>query len=250
MLARLRLSVPWLLVILLVACLGPIAVHGAVDPDSSADVRLANASRQQSTTTGAPEPVEVTTTVKKSSGGGAAGDEKREGAPSTTVTTTTSTTASGSTSTTARPGAPTTAPGGPGATATTAGPAAPATPIDEVLLLVNAARAAAPVPCPPLTVDAALARAAQAHSDDMANRTYLDHVNPEGQDPKARAEEQGYTGTAVGENIAQGYPDAAAVMEAWMASDGHRGNIEKCEYTVIGIGVNDDGWYWTQVFGL
>ena len=92
--------------------------------------------------------------------------------------------------------------------------------------------------------------AAQTHTDDMAARGYMDHVTPEGQDPAARAQAAGYTGSGVGENIAQGYPDAASVVAGWMASDGHRKNIENCSYTVIGIAYNANGWYWTQVFGL
>jgi uncharacterized protein YkwD len=84
----------------------------------------------------------------------------------------------------------------------------------------------------------------------MAMRQYLDHVTPEGQEPKDRADAQGYAGEGVGENIAQGYPDAQTAMDAWMESDGHRDNIENCAYTVTGIGVNANGWYWTQVFGL
>jgi uncharacterized protein YkwD len=114
--------------------------------------------------------------------------------------------------------------------------------------LVNIARSNAG--CDPLTVDDRLAMAAQLHSDDMAARQYMDHVNPEGQDPSARAAAQGYTGAGIGENIAQGYPDPVAVMEGWMNSEGHRANIENCDYTVIGVGVNETGWYWTQLFGM
>jgi uncharacterized protein YkwD len=84
----------------------------------------------------------------------------------------------------------------------------------------------------------------------MSARNYMDHVNPEGQDPAARAAAQGYTGAGIGENIAQGYPDPVAVMEGWMNSEGHRANIENCDYTVIGVGVNETGWYWTQLFGM
>ena len=37
--------------------------------------------------------------------------------------------------------------------------------------------------------------------------------------------------------------------QAWMDSEGHRRNILNCDITAIGVGVNSDGWYWTQNFG-
>lgn len=56
----------------------------------------------------------------------------------------------------------------------------------------------------------------------------------------------------VGENIAYGYPTAAAVMKAWMHSTGHRKNILNKRFTKIGIGMarSADGTpYWVQDFG-
>ena len=54
------------------------------------------------------------------------------------------------------------------------------------------------------------------------------------------------------ENIAAGQPTVTAVMDAWMASPGHKANILNCAYTDIGVGyaVNSSGTpYWTQDFG-
>jgi uncharacterized protein YkwD len=84
----------------------------------------------------------------------------------------------------------------------------------------------------------------------MAANDYFDHTSQDGRSPTDRAAEQGYEG-GVGENIAAGYPDADAVMEGWMNSEGHRANILNCDYDVIGIGVADrDGTlYWVQNFG-
>ena len=46
----------------------------------------------------------------------------------------------------------------------------------------------------------------------------------------------GYTfDTSMGENIAYGYPTAAAVVQGWLNSAGHRGNIEYGGYVVSGI---------------
>ena len=58
--------------------------------------------------------------------------------------------------------------------------------------------------------------------------------------------------STVGENVAYGYSSGQAVTDAWMASPGHRANILKPEYRVIGIGAAQDAqgrWYAAQVFG-
>jgi uncharacterized protein YkwD len=82
----------------------------------------------------------------------------------------------------------------------------------------------------------------------MAANDYFDHTSPDGTTPQDRAEAEGFT-SPVGENIAVGYPTANDVMAGWMDSEGHRANILNCAYTVIGVGLNEDGWYWTQMFG-
>ncbi|WP_369131110.1 CAP domain-containing protein [Modestobacter roseus] len=129
-------------------------------------------------------------------------------------------------------------------------PAAPAAAGTEqrVLDLVNAERATAG--CPAVIADPALAGVARAHSADMRDRDYFSHIDPDGQDPFARARAAGIQ-TARAENIAYGQPDAAAVMAAWMASPGHRANILNCELGTLGVGVAEGagGPWWTQLFG-
>ena len=57
-----------------------------------------------------------------------------------------------------------------------------------------------------------------------------------------------------GENIAAGQPSAEAAFTDWMASPGHRANIERAGFRRIGVGyqpgvVGDPyGHYWTQMF--
>ena len=58
-----------------------------------------------------------------------------------------------------------------------------------------------------------------------------------------------------GENIAAGYSGALSVFNAWLASDGHRANIEDPEWTHHGVGYAftpaDPGQYldyWTHNF--
>lgn len=118
----------------------------------------------------------------------------------------------------------------------------------EVVELTNAERAAAG--CGAVEVDDRLAAAARGHSEDMAERDFFDHVNPDGEDPWDRARAAGYD-WAASENIAWGYRTAADVVDGWMNSDGHRRNLLNCDVVAIGVGVADSsrGPYWTQMFG-
>ena len=119
-----------------------------------------------------------------------------------------------------------------------------------VLDLVNAQRAGAG--CKPLAVNATLVTVARAHSTDMATRGFFSHDNPDGLSPFDRMRRAGYNGSTMGENIAAGYATAAAVMDAWMKSPGHRANILNCRFAEIGIGYAAGGpyrTYWTQDFG-
>jgi uncharacterized protein YkwD len=119
-----------------------------------------------------------------------------------------------------------------------------------VLTLVNSERAKAG--CSAVTANSTLTSVARAHSADMAKRGYFSHTNPDGASPFDRMRAAGYNGRLMGENIAAGYRTAAAVMDGWMNSSGHRANILKCGYREIGIGFvtgGSYGTYWTQVFG-
>lgn len=55
---------------------------------------------------------------------------------------------------------------------------------------------------------------------------------------------------ASGENIAAGSSTAAATMNQWMNSAGHRANILGASYKSIGIGCfeQDGMWFWVQIF--
>ncbi|HYJ79462.1 MAG TPA: CAP domain-containing protein [Longimicrobiaceae bacterium] len=114
----------------------------------------------------------------------------------------------------------------------------------EVARLVNAHRAR--IGCPALEWDALAAQAAQRHTDDMVRRSYFAHVSPEGQGPGERLRAQGAAWRAVAENIASGQETAAEVVRGWLASAGHRRNIEGCNYTRQGVGYARGRW--THVF--
>jgi uncharacterized protein YkwD len=130
--------------------------------------------------------------------------------------------------------------------ASTARPTAAPSVTAEVVRLTNVERAKAG--CGALRIDARLSAAAQEHSADMATRDYFSHISPDGQTPWDRAREAGYPSPSA-ENIAMGYPTAAAVVAGWMASDGHRANILNCSSHAVGVGYDPRGNYWTQLFG-
>lgn len=123
----------------------------------------------------------------------------------------------------------------------------------NVLKLTNAERAKAG--CPALKFDAALAKAAQRHSADMAGHDFVGHVGSNGSTMVTRARAAGYTGwSSLAENVAAGQKTAAAVVNSWMRSPGHRANILNCSLEHLGVGyVKKPGsqyrTYWTQDFG-
>ncbi|MDO0936900.1 CAP domain-containing protein [Streptomyces sp. DG2A-72] len=118
----------------------------------------------------------------------------------------------------------------------------------EVLKLVNQERAK--VGCSPVSANSALAELARDFSDAMAALGFFDHTDPNGATPWDRAEAAGIADLG-GENIARGQADAAAVMEAWMNSPGHKANILNCDFKTLGVGVHlgPGGPWWTQDFG-
>jgi uncharacterized protein YkwD len=113
-----------------------------------------------------------------------------------------------------------------------------------------------------------LARAAQGHSSDMAEEDYFSHVAPNGETPLERIRASGYLsnpldGYVVGENIAWGtlwLATPRAIVEAWMASPGHRANILDASFRDTGVGVSPHapaslaegqaGALYTQDFGV
>ncbi|KUN96240.1 CAP domain-containing protein [Streptomyces caeruleatus] len=118
----------------------------------------------------------------------------------------------------------------------------------EVLQLVNQERAQ--VGCSAVSANSSLTALAENFSEDMAARGFFDHTDPSGASPWDRAAKAGITDLG-GENIARGQADAAAVMDAWMNSPGHKANILNCDFKTLGVGVHfgAGGPWWTQDFG-
>lgn len=108
-----------------------------------------------------------------------------------------------------------------------------------------------------LAIDPGLSRVARDHSQDMVNRGFFDHVNPDGEAPRDRLRLAGYTCTKMsGENIYQNNlysrvtirgnqktydwnsPEhiAETTVSGWMNSPGHRQNILQKSYSRTGLG--------------
>ena len=116
---------------------------------------------------------------------------------------------------------------------------------DQVIALVNKERAAQGLE--PMYALPALNQAAIVRSGELVKS--FSHTRPDGRPCYSILEDNGIAWMAVGENIAAGYSDPAEVMDGWMHSDGHRGNILG-DFSYIGVGVvEQDGMlYWTQEF--
>lgn len=102
----------------------------------------------------------------------------------------------------------------------------------DVFDLLNAERQRAGLA--PLELDDSLSQGARQWSRRMATEDFFEHD----------------TSGNFAENIAFGYPDAAAVHGGWMDSEGHRRNRMNAGYSTYGVGVHEQGGtiYYTERF--
>jgi uncharacterized protein YkwD len=123
---------------------------------------------------------------------------------------------------------------------------------ETVLAAANAARAEQGVPA--LLEDAGLQGVAQAYAEDLAARQTLDegHVDPQGNDPFARATAAGVD-YAQEEVIAYNSEGAAPIVDQWLTStEGHREALLNPANTLVGTGVAvsaDGSTYAVQLYG-
>ncbi|WP_197085201.1 CAP domain-containing protein [Saccharothrix sp. ST-888] len=151
--------------------------------------------------------------------------------------------------------APSSSPSAPATQAPAPAPAQPgsdANAVQQVLSLINQARAAQGLPA--YTITAGLTRSAEAHNQQMAGGCGMSHQCPGEAELGDRETAQGIQWNAVGENIGEGGPVSSASQDiAAMAvsltqdmlnetppNDGHRKNILSSEFTHIGIAVYRD----------
>jgi uncharacterized protein YkwD len=132
---------------------------------------------------------------------------------------------------------------------------------EEILRLVNLARAAGRTcgstsyaAAPALRWNDVLFNAAGAHSTDMAASNYFSHTSQDGRDPGQRITGAGYAWRAYGENIAAGQTSAQAVVDGWLASPGHCANIMNDSYVDMATACVASGsaaykTYWTMDLG-
>lgn len=98
---------------------------------------------------------------------------------------------------------------------------------------------------------------AEKKLQDMFTKQYFEHVSPSGVGISDLGQQIGYEYILIGENLALGNFDGdKALVDAWMASQGHRDNILNKRYTEIGVAVGRgtyEGrsvWIAVQHFGL
>jgi len=98
-----------------------------------------------------------------------------------------------------------------------------------------------------------LDRAALAHAQDMAARSYIGHKGSDRSMPADRAARSGYAWASIAENVAAGQTTADEVVNTWLASPGHCANLMNPRYSDMGIAyavnpASEKGVYWAQVF--
>ena len=102
----------------------------------------------------------------------------------------------------------------------------------------------------PFVYNETLAGTARAHSQDMIDRNFVSHTNPDGEDPFDRMRDNGLSFSMAAENIAAGQRTPEEVVNSWMNSEGHRANIlGDCKELGVGLALGGSyGYYWTQCF--
>jgi uncharacterized protein YkwD len=111
-----------------------------------------------------------------------------------------------------------------------------------IVCLVNVERTSRGQPV--LRRDGDLSQAARGHAVDMARHDFFDHVSPNGDTLSDRLRQAGYgrpgDGWRAGEDLGWGTGDRAtpnALVDAWLASPGHRRILLSGSYREIGVGV-------------
>jgi uncharacterized protein YkwD len=111
----------------------------------------------------------------------------------------------------------------------------------EASLLARVNRVRTERHLPELRGSAPLASVALAHARDMAERGYVDHINPEGLNPLQRVQSAGVDGLRLlAENIgasSEGGDRIEAVVREWLRSESHRENLLNPAFNATGIAV-------------
>lgn len=104
---------------------------------------------------------------------------------------------------------------------------------DMLILLTNKERQKAGLPA--LGNNDVLDSIALTKIQDMFSKQYFEHISPSGENAGDFAAKAGYDYFIIGENLASGgFKSAESIIEAWMASQGHRENILNPKYREMG----------------
>ena len=120
-----------------------------------------------------------------------------------------------------------------------------------MLSAVNAARHSRNLA--PLTLSAALTKAAQDLACDNADRRKVGHTGANGATLGSRLASVAYAYSNAAENAAVGFPNARSVTAGWMTSPQHRQNILTAPLRDLGVGVakgSDGMLYWIIDMGV
>lgn len=89
----------------------------------------------------------------------------------------------------------------------------------------------------PLTLDSRLMASALQKAQDMAERSYFSHANPDNQRMSYWINNAGYEYSLAGENLARGFSSTDRLIQAWEKSFSHYINLVEPKFQHIGIGI-------------
>lgn len=89
----------------------------------------------------------------------------------------------------------------------------------------------------PLIQNDLLTKAAELKAQDMLDRSYFSHIDPDGNKPWKWIDKVGYQYSYAGENLAIDFIDSKDVTDAWINSITHRANLVNKDFSEIGIGI-------------
>ena len=99
-----------------------------------------------------------------------------------------------------------------------------------------------------LSTSEALTRSAQMKADDMASKSYFEHMSPEGKNFFYWIDQAGYSYSMAGENLAIYFAESEDVVEAWMNSPTHRENILRQGFSQVGTALAEGSYQGQKTF--
>lgn len=222
--------------------------------DSLSEEVLADSSNPESTDSSATETTDIVSNVAQSNRSGQAGSQNTATSGNSTSTQSSgnatsnnsgSNTSTQSSQTTTRPVTGTT----PQTTPQTQAPYVSDSSLSEkeqVLSLTNQIRQE--VGASNLTLDPALSALADIRAKEIVES--FAHTRPDGSQFYSVMNENGYSYSACGENIAYGYSTPSSVVTGWKNSAGHYKNMVSTSFGRLGVGVyvQNGTYYWVQLF--